>query len=336
MANLKRTTMQDLEHICNGLGDFEGQALYPGLKINKHEGRCTINGNQIWFFGLKDDPMRVHGFDSDLFFINEMISTYKFTFDQLEQRCRDFWIGDCNPSEPQSWVYKLDLRPDVEMFETTFEDNPFLTPAIIRKIRSYEPTEENIANGTADKKQWTIYGLGQIYKGPEIIFSNWELYEDEPEGHDYIFYGLDWGWNDPLAFVKVTLDGNNLYVRELLYGSEIEEEDYTEVVLREPGLTKQQTYLVCDNTEEKSRRALKRHGIPAIAAKKPKGSIMDGIKLIWRYNLHIHVDSINAQREANEYKFKKDERTDTILDVPIDKHNHIWDAVRYPLYRFIK
>lgn len=336
MANLKRTTMQDLENICLGIGDFDGQALYPALKINKHEGRTTINGNQIWFFGLKDDPMRVHGFDSDVFFINEIISTYKNTFDQLEQRCREFWVGDFNPSEPQSWVYQLEKRNDVVFYVTTFHDNPFLTSAIVDKIKSYEPTEENIESGTADKKQWSIYGLGEVYKGPEIIFPDWELYENEPEAYDYQFFGLDWGWNDPLAFIKVTISGKDLYIRELLYGSEIDESEYIEIITKEPQLTDQQTYLVCDNTEEKSRRALKKAGIPAIAAKKPKGSIMDGIKLIWRYNIHIHQDSYNVQREANEYKFKIDDKTNTVLDIPIDKNNHAWDAIRYPLYRFIK
>lgn len=336
MANLKRTTMQDLENICRGLGDFEGQALYPSLRINRHEGFTSINGNSIWFFGLKDDPMRVHGFDTDIFFINEIISTYKNTFDQLEQRCREFWLGDFNPSEPQSWVYKLELRPDVDFYTTTFEDNPFLPKPIIDKIKGYEPTEQNIKNGTADKKQWTIYGIGEVYKGSEVIFPDWDTYSEEPKGFDYVFYGLDWGWNDPLAFIKVTIDANHLYLRELLYGSEIEDSEYTDVILREPELTKQQTYLVCDNTEEKSRRALKRHGIPAIAAKKPAGSIVDGIKLIKRYQIHIHEDSVNIQREANEYKWKIDNKTDTVLDIPVDKHNHSWDAIRYPLYRFIK
>lgn len=337
MANLKRTVLKDLIKICYGQGEYE-HALYPTLHINKTDWNCKINGNTVWFFGLKDDPMRVHGFDSDIFYINEMISTYKNTFDQLEQRCREFWLGDLNPSEPNSWVYQLEKRDDVDFFRTTFKDNPFLTPAIIRKILSYEPTDENVEMGTADKRKWSIYGCGEVYKGAEIIIQEWKPYtdEEEPEGYDYLFYGLDWGWNDPLAFMKVIVDGRRIYIRELLYGSEITKEEYTARIMDEEPLTNHEAYLVCDSSEPKSINELRAKNIPAMAAKKPKGSIMDGIRMLNGYEILIHEDSHNAQYEANNYKYKIDEKTDTVLDIPIDKDNHSWDAVRYPLQTFLK
>ncbi|GAG65185.1 unnamed protein product, partial [marine sediment metagenome] len=44
--------------------------------------------------------------------------------------------------------------------------------------------------------------LGEVHKGSEIIFPEWEIYTDEPEGYDHIFFGVDWGWNDPFAFIQ--------------------------------------------------------------------------------------------------------------------------------------
>lgn len=333
LTNLKRTTLKDFQALCYGFGGYTPMA--KDMILNKSEMFAVINGNTISFIGLLDDPMRVYGMRSDVFYINEAIATYKHTFNQLNQRCEDGWILDCNPSEPNSWVYMLNLRPDVLEFRTTYKDNPFLPANVIREIESYEPTEENEKNGTADPRMWSIYGQGKVHIGQEVIIPKWETFEDEPEGYDHVFYGLDWGWNDPLAVIKLVIDGNNLYLKEVIYGSEIEEEEYIDVLKREELLVEQKCYLVCDNTEEKSMRSLRKHGIPAIKAKKPKGSIMNGIKLIRRFNIFIHVDSVNLQREANNYKYKVDTKTDTILDVPIDKHNHCWDAIRYPLFRFI-
>lgn len=335
MANLKRTTLRDFEALCYGFKGFP--AMYPHLHVNKSDWTCNINGNTIYFFGLKDDPMRVYGFESDIFFINEVVSTYKNTFDQLEQRCREFWILDCNPSEPQSWVYQLPLRFDVREFRTTYKDNPFLGAAQIRKIESYEPTEYNKEQGTADPRKWAIYGQGLVFKGPEIIYPNWTTYTDDdlPEGYDVMLYGLDWGINAPLAVVQIIKNGNDLYVREICYGSGIEMEDLITILKQEEKLAKGNAYLVCDNSEERSIKSLQRAGIKAMKVRKPPGSVLDGIRRIQNMNLKVHQDSVNVQRELNSYKFKVDEKTDTVLDVPEKENDHSMDAIRYPVITFL-
>ena len=336
MSNLRRTIIKDFEALCYGYGDYE-HAMHPNLHINKSDYTCTINGNHIAFFGVKDDPMRVYGLKTDIFFINEAISTYKNTFDQLEQRCSEFWILDCNPSEPNSWVYELNQRPDVDTFRSTYKDNPFLPKSIINKIESYEPTKENIENGTADERKWSIYGKGLVHKGKEIIYPNWETYKDEPLGYDYCFYGLDWGFNHPLACTKSIIEGNNLYVKEVIYASEIEFKDVIEILKREPLLAKMETYIVCDSAEPRSIKTLQGAGLPAMAVRKNTigGSVLDGIRKIQNMKIHIHEDSINIQREANNYKFKLDPKTDTVIDVPVKEFDDAWDSIRYPLITFL-
>lgn len=335
LVNLRRTVLKDFEAICYGHEGFT--AMFPTMHLNKQEMTTRFNGNTITFIGMKDDPMRVHGLKSDVFFVNEMINIPKMTFDNLEQRCREFWIGDCNPSEPESYVYKLNMRDDVTEFRSTFLDNPFLTLAQIKKIKSYEDTPYNREQGTADPRKWTIYGKGEVYKGKEIIFGNWKKYKgDDPEGYDYVFYGLDWGFNDPLACIKLTLVDNDLYIREIIYASGIEDfQDVIDILLREPLLKEQRTYLVCDTSEPRSIATLQRSGLPAMKTKKGQGSVLDGIRKVNGYNLLVHEDSKNVISEFNSYKFKIDERTETILDIPVDKMNHACDCIRYPLITFL-
>lgn len=334
LTNLRRTLIKDFEAICRGYNNYD--ALHPQMHMNRSESTVKLNGNNISFFGLNDDPMRVYGFACDVFFINEAINVPRNIFDQLEQRCREFWILDCNPSEPNSWVYQLSKRRDVEEFRSTYLDNPFLPETIIRKIESYEPTEQNDEQGTSDIRKWRIYGKGEVYKGKEIIFSDWDLYTEEPEGYDYCFYGLDWGFNDALACIKLIISDNDLYVREIIYGSNIDDfQDVIDILLNEPLLSGQNTYIVCDTSEPRSIITLSRAGLPAMKTKKGGGSILDGIRKVNQYNIHVHAESTNIQSEFNNYKFKIDTRTDTILDVPVDKHNHACDAIRYPLITFL-
>jgi phage terminase large subunit len=335
LVNLRRTILEDFKAICYGYDGFS--AMFPNMHLNKQDMTTTFNGNTIVFVGLKDDPMRVHGLKSDVFFINECVNVPKITFDNLEQRCRDFWLVDLNPSEPNSYVYKLEMRDEVTQFRSTYLDNPFLTPQQVKKIESYCDTEDNRRQGTADPRKWSIYGLGETYKGKEIIYPNWNTYSGEdPEGYDYIFYGLDWGFNDALAVIKLIIVDNDLYIREIIYGSEIDDfQDVINKLMLETQLSEQRTYLVCDSSEPRSIITLQKAGLPAMKTKKGQGSILDGIRKVNGYNLLVHEDSKNVQNEFNNYKFKIDDRTDTILDIPVDKDNHACDAIRYPLITFL-
>ena len=65
-----------------------------------------------------------------------------------------------------------------------------------------------------------------------------------------------------------------------------------------------------------------------------------GIKKIQEFDVHIHKDSKNLQREWDLYKWKKNMSTGDYLrnskgnKVPEDKYNHGIDAVRYVLSYF--
>lgn len=336
LVNLKRTTLKDFIALCYGLGDFP--PLAPHVKINKSDNTAILNGNNISFIGLIDDPMRVYGLRNDLFYINEAVSTYVHTFRQLNQRCEDGFILDCNPSAPDSWVYKLEQRDDVKVYRSTYEDNPFLPDSIVKEIKAYEPTPENIEAGTADERMWSIYGKGLVFKGKEIIFQKWSTYVDEDlDGYDNVFYGVDWGINHPLACTRVTVNGNNLYLREVVYESNIMDLEVGLVpqLKADMELIGEETYVVCDSAEKKSTHVLVKNNIAAFNAKKPAGSVLTGIRKMQKFNIFIHKDSVNLQKEANNYKWKVDSKTDVVLDVPVKEWDDGMDSVRYVVYTYL-
>ena len=334
LVNLKRTTLKDFTNLCCGFGF---PALAPNVKINKSDMTATLNGNNITFIGLLDDPMRVYGLRNDLFYINEVVSTYVHTFRQLNQRCEEGFILDCNPSAPQSWVYKLEEREDVKMYRSTFQDNPFLPASIVKEIEGYAPTAINIASGTADERMWSIYGKGVVFKGKEIIYPEWSTYKDEIQDYDHVFYGVDWGINHPLACIRVKANGNNLYLKEVVYESGIKDLSLqlTPRIKEDFEIIGQENYVICDSAEQKSTSTLQADEIPAFNVKKPAGSVLNGIRKMQKYNLIVHEDSVNIQKELNNYKWKVDSKTDAILDVPVKQWDDALDAIRYVIYTYL-
>jgi phage terminase large subunit len=63
-------------------------------------------------------------------------------------------------------------------------------------------------------------------------------------------------------------------------------------------------------------------------SKKGADSIRVGIDTMRRHKLHIKSDSLNAQKEFRNYKWKTD-KNGKMLSTPVDAYNHLIDAVRY-------
>jgi phage terminase large subunit len=327
LVTLKKTTLKDFIGLCYGFGKYG--ALAPHMTLNKTDLIATIGSNQIIFIGLLDNPERTYGLESDIFYINEAVATRKFTFNQLNQRCNEGFILDCNPSYPNSWVYNLEMRDDVNFFRTTFLDNPFLNKEIVKEIKAYEPTEHNKKQGTADIRMWSIYGKGLIFKGKEIVYPDWNTFIDYPDSYDWKMYGLDWGWTHPLAVCEVVKRGNDIFVKEIVYQSELEFNDLITKLKTVPLLEQQKAYLICDSAEPRSINRLRGANLPASKANKKGGSVLSGIRVLQSLNIFIHEDSKNAIREINNYKFKVDKQTDTVLEVVVKENDDFWDSVRY-------
>jgi len=232
--------------------------------------------------------------------------------------------------------------------KSTFLDNPFL-PAGQRQIilgyNPWHPEDANLPederrdhptnhiNGTADKYMWLVYGMGVRAQDEATIYKKWELYDEDPEDYDTAYYGLDFGFtNDPTAIVQILATGKRRYVKELLYLTGLTNPDIAEK-LKAMGINWEDNYLICDSAEQKSIIELRKLDIAAIGAMKGPGSVRMGINKVREYKLFIHKKSLNLQNEISSYKFAK-EKDGTLLNEPIDKNNHLMDALRYALTRF--
>ena len=327
LTDIKDTILPDMFEIFQALDVLNR----PDYKWNKSEKHISFNGNLIRYIGVNDNPNKTHGLKQNIFWLNEIMPIDKFTFDQLEQRTTDFWILDYNPSSTKHWAYDVaDKRDDVLLFKSTVLDNPFVPTEVRKKILGYEPTERNILLGTADEFLWKVYGQGERADAENKIFKRFELFTEKPKEYDYVTYGLDFGYaNDPSACVECIISGNNIYITELLYKTGLLNGEIAEEI-RE---NLKDNFVYCDSAEPKSIAELRvNYDIPTVNAKKGAGSINEGIKKIKKYKIHLNKNSLNLQHEFENYSYI--EKTGGKL-VPMDKDNHLIDAIRYSLSNFI-
>ena len=312
LPSLKMTAYRDFFEILNNLD------LYSETDHNKSDYTYNLNGNLFEFVSL-DQPQKKRGARRDFLFCNEANELSWEDFFQLLVRTTDkIWL-DYNPSDSFHWIYdKLLIRDDVSYIQTTYKDNPFLEQTIVDEIERLQGTDDDY---------WRIYGLGERGLSRATVFQ-FEM-ADDPKGK-LVSFGLDFGFtNDPTSLVQVYKDGNDLYIHEMMYHTQLTNSDIGEK-FAELGLTRYDE-IWADSAEPKSIEELHRMGWNIKPTAKGADSIMAGIDILKRHKIYVTKGSDNVVREFQNYKWQED-KNGNLLNKPIDKFNHAIDAVRYATF----
>jgi len=204
---------------------------------------------------------------------------------------------------------------------------------------------ENEYKNSASEFNWSVYGLGLKAEKPNRIFKWHEIsYDDYRKLNAPVYYGVDWGAVDPWGILEAKYYDGALYLHELNYTSEnIIRERLTPTELSQINATDEGIVrwlfgklsipfdrpVVCDNNRELKIIALRESGWDyAIAASKPKGSVVDGIDMLNNMKVYYTSCSENLKYEQENYSRKVD-RYGITLEEPEDIDNHLIDPARY-------
>lgn len=88
--------------------------------------------------------------------------------------------------------------------------------------------------------------------------------------------------------------------------------------------------IICDSAEPKSIQELRNHGVNSVGAMKGKDSVKFGIDWLKQQTIVVDKSCVNLQNELSQYHWKKDAGGNS-MPVPVDKNNHLIDALRYAL-----
>ena len=303
-------------------------------------------GQKIYFRGL-DDPLKVTSITVDVGYLCWMWleEAYEINsesdFDMLDESIRGN-VSDglfkqititFNPWNDRHWLKKkfFDVKDDnILALTTNYKCNEWLDEA---DLKVFETMKKN------NPRRYQVAGLGNWGVVDGLVYENWKEQDfniDDIKNKDTIsVFGLDFGYtNDETALFCGILDlkGKKLWVFDEMYKKGLSNKDiYNNIV--EMGFVKEQ--IIADSSEPKSIDELKYYGIRRIqGAKKGKDSINNGIQWIQDLEIIIHPRCVNFLTEISNYQWDTDKFGNKI-NKPIDCFNHLMDAMRYALEKYI-
>ena len=296
------------------------------FKVNKSDMEITcLNGNQIIFTGLDDvEKLKSIANITDIW-VEEASEISHDDFKQLDLRLRGKTPYPLqitltfNPISALLWhkAYFFDNPKDnTVILKTTYLDNKFLDD-------EYKQVINNLQH--EDTTYYNIYGLGEWGVLGNLIYSNWEVVSDVPASFDEIIWGLDFGFNNPSALLKIGIKDGNLYLLDEMYKTGLTNQDLIKE-LRHRVPTNEAVY--ADSAEPARIEEIKRAGFRVYPAQK---DVTDGLDFVKRQRLFIHKTCANVIKEIQGYKYKED-KDGNVFDEPVKFADHLMDAMRYAIY----
>lgn len=316
------------------------------FKLNPLEATYKPTGQKIYFRGL-DDPLKVTSITVDVgvlcwAWLEEAYEVMnEDDFNILDESIRGEvpdglfkqWTLTFNPWNEHHWMKKRFFdNPDDETLAltTNYMCNEWLDAA---DIKVFEDMKKR------NPRRYAVAGLGGWGIVDGLVYENWKEQDfdiDEVRRRSTVVscFGLDFGYtNDPTAFFCGLLDQQNkqLFVFDEMYEKGMSNKRIADTVA-DMGYGKER--ITADSAEPKSIDELKSLGLRVKGAMKGKDSIKNGIQWIQDLEIIIHPRCVNFLTEISNYTWDKD-KFGTKLNVPIDDFNHLMDAMRYALEKYI-
>jgi phage terminase large subunit len=239
-----------------------------------------------------------------------------------------------NPDSALDPTYKRFVTSppdDAFVQKVSWRDNPWF-PSELEKERLYLQRVDPEAYANVWEGECATHSAAQIFKGKYEVYAF-----DVPPldvGHiwDGPYQGADWGFSvDPSCLVRLWIKDRMLFIEHETYAVGCDTDKLPDLFDRIPDARKYVTR--ADSARPETISYMNRHGYNNVAAcEKWPECVEDGVAFIRQFEkIIIHPRCVHALEEARLYSYKVDRLTGDVLRDVADKHNHIWDSVRYAL-----
>lgn len=329
-------------------------------KINQSPLQMTFkgNGNKIIFRGMNDDKQREKlksiTFDkgklTDIW-LEEATEFTQADFEIIDDRLRgELPAGQFyqirmtfNPVNKNHWIKKIFFdRSDSNTIthHSTYLTNRFIDEAYKQRMARRKEV---------DPEGYTIYGLGEWGEIGGLILHNWEVKEISQDYDDYddIAIGQDFGFNHANAILVLGIKDDDIYILKELY---VFEKETSEIIpMAKDILIPTNRYMYCDSAEPDRIKMWKAAGYRARAVVKEKNSTksyqaaqIDWLKgavnknKVIKRKIYVHPSCTNTITELQQWKWQKDEKTGSYLDIPVPFQDDAMAALRYGVEKWRK
>lgn len=316
------------------------------FKESPLEATYKPTGQKIYFRGL-DDPLKVTSITVDVgvlcwAWLEEAYEVMKEDdFNILDESIR----GECPEGLFKQWTITFNPWNEHHWLKKRFFDNPDdNTLALTTNYKCNEWLDAADIKVFEDMKKrnprrYAVAGLGGWGIVDGLVYENWkeeafDLEEVRKRPGIVSAFGLDFGYtNDPSTLFCGLLDqkSKQLFVFDEMYAKGMSNKRIADTI-KDMGYGKE--HIVADSAEPKSIDELKSLGLRVKAAAKGKDSVKNGIQWIQDLEIIIHPQCVSFITEISNYTWDKD-KFGSKLNVPIDDFNHLMDAMRYALEKYI-
>ena len=300
---------------------------------------CRHNGNKIIFRGMNDDKQREKlksitfqkGKLTDVW-LEEATEFTKADFEIIDDRLRgELPEGQFyqirltfNPVSKTHWIKKdfFDIvDPNVVTNHSTYLTNRFIDAAYHARMERRK---------LIDPEGYQIYGLGEWGEVSGLILSNYiiEEFDTSPSRFDYMVNAQDFGFNHANALGEVGFKDGELFLCRELY---VFEKDTDEIIQMAEGDFQKNLTMYCDSAEPDRIKMWRKAGYRAVPVKKGPSSVKAQIDYLKQHRIHIHPSCVNTIKEIQQWKWRKDERTNTYTDEPVAFFDDAMAMLRYSI-----
>ena len=321
-----RTVRQSQYSLIKALIYSSGLEKYYSFKDGDLNIRNNLTGSEFIISGLDDVEKLKSIFGISSMWIEEATELDKRDFTQLDLRLRGKLknykqiILTYNPVNAHHWLNTTCLKNSVKL-KTTFLDNKYIDEEYKNVLLDLKSQDEEFYN---------IYALGEWGVLKNIIYKPFEVIGIYPQKFDDVIYGLDFGYNNKTALVKVGIRDNEYYTEELIYKSKLTNSELIEMMknLKISG----SSYIYCDCAEPNRIAELKKCGFNSFPADK---SVKDGIDFLKSCKIYSLPENEGINKEVLSYSYKQD-KDGNLIDEPVKFEDHCLDAIRYAIYTYNK
>ena len=138
----------------------------------------------------------------------------------------------------------------------------------------------------------------------------------------------DFGFNHANCIGEVGFKDGDIYLCRELY---VFEKDTSEIIQLAEGKFQKRITMYCDSAEPDRIKMWQKVGYRARPVKKEPNSVKAQIDYLKQHTIHIHPSCVNTIKEIQQWKWKKDEKTNTFTDEPVNFFDDAMAMLRYSI-----
>lgn len=314
---------------------------YWTIKINPMELHCKITGNGIIFRGMKDEKEREKVKSINFsrgkltwIWIEEATEFLEADIDILDDRLRGVLASPnlyyqitftFNPVSAAHWIKRkyFDIEhEDIFTHHSTYLQNRFIDEAYHRRM---------MLRKQQDPEGYAVYGLGEWGELGGLILTKYQVHDFDTsfERFDTMVHGQDFGFNHANAILTVGFKDSELFICNEIYVHEMETNEIIDIAANRNLIKNLPMY--CDSAEPDRIKMWKKAGYKARAVVKNPGSVKAQIDILKKMKIHIHPSCVNTIKEIQQWKWKKDNKTNLYIDEPVEVFDDAMAALRYSI-----